>query len=159
MNIRWIRDQKSFEKYFFHKVLSGFCYHKKCCLFLSKVEAIASRLICSDVKLRCVALNMKYQKVNLTFQNFFSLCRHLSGANILLCFSYLPTLVKLHLDRSEAPDRAQGLTKVQVARADVIDKSANTIGGSMTVWLTSCITGLDQTKQVKLMLIQHKQNS
>ena len=60
MNIRWIRDQKSFEKYFFHQVLSGFCYHKKCCLFLSKVEAIASRLICSDVKLRCVALNMKY---------------------------------------------------------------------------------------------------
>ena len=34
-----------------------------------------------------------------------------------------------------------------------------TIWGSITVQLTSCLTGLDSTKQVKLMLIKHKQSS
>ena len=29
-----------------------------------------------------------------------------------------------------------------------------TIGGSITVWLTSCLTGLDLNKQVKLFFIQ-----
>ena len=33
-----------------------------------------------------------------------------------------------------------------------------TIGGSITVQLTSCLTGLDLTKQVKLELIQFKPN-
>ena len=32
------------------------------------------------------------------------------------------------------------------------------IGGSITVQLTSSLTGLDLRKQVKLMLIQHKQH-
>ena len=32
-------------------------------------------------------------------------------------------------------------------------------GGSITVRLTSCLTGLDLTKQVKLMLIHHKQSN
>ena len=31
--------------------------------------------------------------------------------------------------------------------------------GSITVWLTSCLTGLDMTKQAKLMLIKHEQSS
>ena len=31
--------------------------------------------------------------------------------------------------------------------------------GTITVWLTSCLTGLDLTKQVNLLLIQHKQSS
>ena len=31
--------------------------------------------------------------------------------------------------------------------------------GSITVWMTSCLTGLDLTKQAKLMLIQHKPSS
>ena len=31
--------------------------------------------------------------------------------------------------------------------------------GSITVWLTSCLTGLDLTKQVIMLLIQHKQSS
>ena len=30
---------------------------------------------------------------------------------------------------------------------------------TITVWLTSCLTGLDSSKQVKLMPIQHKQSS
>ena len=34
-----------------------------------------------------------------------------------------------------------------------------TIGGSITVWLNSFLTGLDLTQQVKLLFIQHKQNS
>ena len=34
-----------------------------------------------------------------------------------------------------------------------------TIGGSISVLLTSCLTGLDSTKQVNLLLIQHKQSS
>ena len=34
-----------------------------------------------------------------------------------------------------------------------------TMGGSITVWPTSCLTGLDLTKQVNLLLIQHKQSS
>ena len=34
-----------------------------------------------------------------------------------------------------------------------------TIGGSITVQLTSCLTGLDLTKQVKLELIQFKPNT
>ena len=32
-------------------------------------------------------------------------------------------------------------------------------GGRITVWLTSCLTSLDSTKQAKMMLIQHKQRS
>ena len=31
--------------------------------------------------------------------------------------------------------------------------------GSITVWLTSCLTAFDLTKQVKLLLIQHMQSS
>ena len=31
--------------------------------------------------------------------------------------------------------------------------------GSITVWLTKCLTGLDLAKQVNLLLIKHKQNS
>ena len=31
--------------------------------------------------------------------------------------------------------------------------------GSITIWLTSCLTGLDSTKLVNLYLIQHKLNS
>ena len=34
-----------------------------------------------------------------------------------------------------------------------------TIGGSITVQMTTCLTGLDLTKQVKLLFIQHKQRS
>ena len=34
-----------------------------------------------------------------------------------------------------------------------------TIGGSITVLLTSCLTGLDLTQQVKLLLIKFKQSS
>ena len=34
-----------------------------------------------------------------------------------------------------------------------------TIEGSISVQLTSCLTGLELTKQVKLLLIQHKQSS
>ena len=34
-----------------------------------------------------------------------------------------------------------------------------TIGGSITVWLTSYLTGVESTKQVKLILIQQKQSS
>ena len=34
-----------------------------------------------------------------------------------------------------------------------------TIWESIAGWLTSCWTGLDLTKEVKLMLIQHKQSS
>ena len=34
-----------------------------------------------------------------------------------------------------------------------------TIGGCITEWLTSCLTGLDLTKQEKLLIIQHKQSS
>ena len=33
-----------------------------------------------------------------------------------------------------------------------------TIGGNIIVRLTSCLTGLDLTKEVKLMLIKHKQS-
>ena len=32
-------------------------------------------------------------------------------------------------------------------------------GGSITVWLTSSLTGLDLTKQVKLLLLQRMQSS
>ena len=34
-----------------------------------------------------------------------------------------------------------------------------TIGVSISVWLSSCLTSLELTKHVKLMLIQPKQNS
>ena len=34
-----------------------------------------------------------------------------------------------------------------------------TLGESITVQLTTCLTGLDSIKTVKLMLIQHKQCS
>ena len=34
-----------------------------------------------------------------------------------------------------------------------------TVGGSITVQLTSCFTSLESTKQVKMLLIQHKQSS
>ena len=34
-----------------------------------------------------------------------------------------------------------------------------TIGGSISVRLTSCFTGLDLTKQVKLLFMPHKQSS
>ena len=33
------------------------------------------------------------------------------------------------------------------------------VRGSITVWLTSCQTGLDLTKQVNMLLIQHEQSS
>ena len=33
------------------------------------------------------------------------------------------------------------------------------VRGCITVWLTSCLTGLDLTKQVNLFLIKHKQSS
>ena len=33
-----------------------------------------------------------------------------------------------------------------------------TIGGSITVSLTSCLTGLDLTIQVNLLFIQHKES-
>ena len=33
------------------------------------------------------------------------------------------------------------------------------VRGSITVWLTSCLTGLDLAKQVNLLLIKHKQSS
>ena len=36
------------------------------------------------------------------------------------------------------------------------DQRTLTIGGSITVWQTSCLTGLNSTKQVKPMLIQRK---
>ena len=42
---------------------------------------------------------------------------------------------------------------------DTSNQRTLTIGGSITVWLTSCLTGLDLTKQVKLLLIEHKQSS
>ena len=32
------------------------------------------------------------------------------------------------------------------------------IGGSITVWLTFCLTGLDLTKPVKQLLIQHRKS-
>ena len=41
----------------------------------------------------------------------------------------------------------------------LINQRTLTIGGSITVRLTSCLTGVDWTKQVKVMLIQHKQSS
>ena len=34
-----------------------------------------------------------------------------------------------------------------------------TIGGSISVQLTSCLTGLDSTKKVNLLPIQHEQSS
>ena len=34
-----------------------------------------------------------------------------------------------------------------------------TMAGSITLWLTPCLTGLHWTKQLKLLLIQHKQSS
>ena len=33
------------------------------------------------------------------------------------------------------------------------------IGGSISVWLTSCLTDLDSTKQANQLLIRHKQSS
>ena len=38
-----------------------------------------------------------------------------------------------------------------------LDQRTLTIGGCITVRLTSCLTGLNSTNQVKLLLIQHKQ--
>ena len=35
----------------------------------------------------------------------------------------------------------------------------NTSRGRITVWLTSFLTGLDLTKQVKPLLMKHKQSS
>ena len=31
--------------------------------------------------------------------------------------------------------------------------------GSITVWLTSCLTGLDLNKRVNMLIIQHKQSN
>ena len=48
---------------------------------------------------------------------------------------------------------------VTLAKILKIYKKTITLGGKITVWLTSCFTGLDLTKQVKLLLIQHKKAS
>ena len=40
-----------------------------------------------------------------------------------------------------------------------VNQRALTIEGSITVWLASCLTGLDLAKQVKLLFIHHKQSS
>ena len=42
------------------------------------------------------------------------------------------------------------------AKAMKSDQRTLTIGGSIIVWQTSCLTGLNSTKQVKPMLIQRK---
>ena len=39
-----------------------------------------------------------------------------------------------------------------------VQRTLTIVGVSITVWLTSYLTGLDLTKQVKLLLIQHKQS-
>ena len=46
----------------------------------------------------------------------------------------------------------KALLRSQVAIRLLVQRTL-TIGGSITVWLTSCLTGLDLTKQVKLFLI------
>ena len=45
-----------------------------------------------------------------------------------------------------------------VAKVNCLDQRTLTIVGSMSVRLTSCLTGLDLTKQVKVF-IQNKQSS
>jgi len=42
---------------------------------------------------------------------------------------------------------------------DTSNQRTLTIGGSITVWLTSCLTGLDLTKQVNKLLNLHKKSS
>ena len=49
------------------------------------------------------------------------------------------------------------LRKQQVASRNKFNQRTLTIGGSINVQLTSCLTGLDLTKQGMLMLIQQKQ--
>ena len=48
---------------------------------------------------------------------------------------------------------------INIFSAAYIRQRTLTIEGSITVRLTSCLNGLNSTKQVKLMLIKHTQNS
>ena len=43
-----------------------------------------------------------------------------------------------------------------LSKVHSLNQRTLTIGGSLTVQLTSCLTGSDLTKQVKLWLIQYK---
>ena len=47
----------------------------------------------------------------------------------------------------------------QRTETDHIGQRKFTIGENISVWLKSCLNFLDLTKQVKLLLIQHKQSS
>ena len=56
--------------------------------------------------------------------------------------------------------RLLSTVSIEVLLSTISIEAKNTYHrGSITVLLSSCLTGLDSTKQVKLMLIQYKQSS
>ena len=79
------------------------------------------------------------------------------SAGSLVVLVYLPEL--------GLPKR--GMTSARDKRSSCLKQSALygsihrilTIGGSITVQLTSCLTGLDLTNQAKMLFIQQKQSS
>ena len=75
-------------------------------------------------------------------------------SNYLSCCSCSGHLVDLFLGCTSGLNLATDLGPILA-----LHQRALRIGRSITVWLTSCLTGFDLTKQVKLMLMQHKQSS
>ena len=70
---------------------------------------------------------------------------------------YIKHLKRKSTDQSIAiPTIAQNFCRNQ--RSSLFRKTILTIGGRITVRLTSCLTGLDSTKEAKLSLIQHNPN-
>ena len=51
------------------------------------------------------------------------------------------------------------LVPMDVIIGQSLNQRTLVLGGSITVWLTSGLSGLDLTKKVKLMFIKHKQSS